>query len=165
VSTYVASATKQLAAEARTSTVSYDVERASDIEPQYVLKRRIHENIRTLLSGTEKDVLSLLRWEEGWDGYDAPKPKRASIDAAYAWIRTLHRDVRNELWIEPLVTADEEGDVVFEWWRGRKKLTVYISPKTAEYVKVERRDTGTEMVDGTIGTPRERHELWNWLLS
>lgn len=165
MSNYVASTTKQPTAEAETSTVSYDVERTSDVEPQYVLKRRMYENFRTPLSETEKGVLSLLRWQEGWDGYDAPKPKRASIDTAFAWIRTLYRDVRDVLWIEPLVTADEEGDVVLEWWRGRKKLTVYISPKTAEYVKVDRRDTGIEMVDGIIGTHSKRRESWNWLLS
>jgi len=28
------------------------------------------------------------------------------------------------------------GDVVFEWWRGKKKLTVYIGDEIAEYVKV-----------------------------
>lgn len=165
MSTFSALLPKQPAAEARPVTASYDVDRASDVEPQYVLKRRIHENFRRALSETEEDVLSLLTWQEGWDGYDAPKPKQASVDAAYAWIRTLYRDVRDVLWINPLVTADEDGDVVFEWWRGRRKLTVYISPKTAEYVKVERRDTGTEMVDGIIGTPTKRCELWNWLLS
>jgi len=145
--------------------VGYDGPRASDIEPQYVLRKHLHENFRTPLSETDEEVSNLLVWQAGWDGYDAPKPKHASINEARLWIRDLYRDVRDVLWIRPLVTADEEGDVVFEWWRGRKKLTVYISPGTAEYVKVERRDTGTELNDGIIGTPRELRELWNWLLS
>lgn len=123
-------------------------------------KRTSHESIKA-----ERDVVDLLKRREGWDGYDAPKPKPESVAAAYEWVRGLYRDVRGVLWEEPLVTADEEGDVVFEWWRGRKKLTVYVSLETAEYVKVERRDIGTEMHDGAIETDRGRRELWNWLLS
>jgi hypothetical protein len=84
---------------------------------------------------------------------------------ACSWIRELYRDVRHVLWIKPLITSDEQGDVVLEWWRGRKKLTIYISPETVEYITVERLDTGSEMNDGIIETPKKHRELWNWLRS
>lgn len=156
---------KQSTAEITTISASYRVAQDSEVGLKHGAERRIYKNFRTPLSETEEDIANLLGWKKGWDGYEAPKPRRASIDAAYAWVSELYRDVRHVLWIKPLVTADEEGDVVFEWWRRGKKLTVYVSPGTVEYVKVERRDTGTEMADGSIGTPRKRRELWNWLLS
>lgn len=163
MSKFLALSPKQPTAEAMVVNVSYDVDRTSNAQPQYVYKKQIHKNFCTPISETERDISKLRTWQEGWDGYDAPEPKRKSIDAALGWIGELYRDVRDVLWIKPLVTADEEGDVVFEWWRGRKKLTVYISPEAVDYIKVERRDTGTEMHDGIIETPRKHRELWNWL--
>jgi hypothetical protein len=165
MSASLASPPKQFTVEVTTTSASYRIDQAPEGGLKHGAERRLYKNFRTLLSQTEEDIASLLRWEKGWDGYEAPEPKQASIDAACAWVRELYRDVRDALWIRPLVTADEEGDIVFEWWRGRKKLTVYVSPDTVEYVKVERRETGTEMTDGSIETPRKRRELWNWLLS
>jgi hypothetical protein len=69
------------------------------------------------------------------------------------------------LWIEPHVSADEDGDVSFEWWKGRKKLTVYVTPKEVEYIKVDKTNSSLEMEDGSIETPVDRRILWNWLLS
>jgi hypothetical protein len=156
---------KQSNKEVTTTSASYRVAQVSEVGFKDGAEKRLYKNFRTPLSETEESIANLLRWEEGWDGYEAPKPKWASTNAACIWARELYKDVRDALWIKPLVTADEEGDVVFEWWRARKKLTVYISSEAAEYVGVERRDTGTEMKDGVIGTPRERRALWNWLLS
>ncbi len=143
------------------TTVDYVLHRGSGTEEP----KPLYKNFRDLLPETLHNIRNLLTWPERWDGYDAPKPNPASVEHARSWADDLYRDVRAELWIKPFVTADEEGDVVFEWWRGRKKLTIYVSPDTVEYVKVERRDTGTEMTDGSIGTPRKRRELWNWLRS
>ncbi len=44
--------------------------------------------------------------------------------------------------------ADAEGEVVFEWWHGNKKLTVYIGDDSAEYVQVWGTDRHSEMSDG-----------------
>ena len=151
--------------QATPSMVSYDVSGVSEIDPKPSKERSIHKNFDTPFSATERNIHALGIWLEGWDGYEAPRPNPDSIEQALLWANELYRDVRHVLWIEPLVTADEEGDVVLEWWRGRKKLTVYVSPETVEYVKVERRDMGVEMVDGVIGTPRTHRELWNWLRS
>jgi hypothetical protein len=132
----------------------------NDGEPQALIK-----NFPNRFPEIERKIADLMTWPEGWDGYDAPKPNPASVRHARSWAEELYRDLSAGLWIEPHVSADEDGEVSFEWWKGRKKLTVYISPKAAEYVKVERRDTGTEMEDGDIGPPPKRRELWNWLRS
>ena len=106
-----------------------------------------------------------MTWSEGWDGYDAPKPNPASVTHARSWVEELYRDLSAGLWIEPHVSADEDGEVSFEWWRGRKKLTVYVTPTAVEYIKVDKTNSSLEMKDGSIETPRDRRILWNWLLS
>lgn len=164
MSKFLASLPNQPAAGVATIAVSYDAPRESSVEPQYVLKKRLHKNFRTPLSDTEKDLADLLTWPEGWDGYDAPEPNPASIDHACLWIRELYRDVRDVLWIRPLVTADEDGDVVFEWWKEHKKLTVYVSSDAIEYVKVDRSGSSSEMRDGSITASKEGRALWHWLL-
>jgi hypothetical protein len=125
----------------------------------------LYKNFRNLLPETLRDIRNLLTWPEAWDGYSAPKPNPAAVEHARSWAEDLYRDVRAELWRKPYVSADEEGDVVFEWWNGARKITVYISPKTVEYLKVERLDTSTDMKEGSIRTAEERRLLWNWLIS
>ncbi len=114
---------------------------------------------------TERKIADLMTWPEGWDGYDAPKPNPASVRRARSWAEELYRDLSAGLWIEPHVSADDGGEVSFEWWKGRKKLTVYISPKAVEYIKVEKVDSSVKMEDGLIEAPKKRRELWNWLTS
>jgi len=113
----------------------------------------------------ERKIDDLMTWPEGWDGYDAPKPNPASVRHARSWAEALYRDLSSGLWIEPHVSADEDGEVSFEWWKGRKKLTVYVTPKAVEYIKVDKTNSSLEMEDGSIKTPVDRRTLWNWLLS
>jgi hypothetical protein len=156
---------EQPTTESTITSASYRVAQTFGDISEHGAEKRVLKNFRTPLSNTEEDLANLLSWGEGWDGYEAPQPRRVSINAACEWARELYRDVSHVLWIKPLITADEEGDVVFEWWRGSKKLTVYVSPNTVEYVRVERRGTNAEVTDGDIETPLERRKLWNWLLS
>jgi hypothetical protein len=62
------------------------------------------------------------------------------------------------------VTADADGAVVFEWWYGTKKLTVYVSDKSAEYVKVWGTDINSEMSDGEAESVDMCRALWLWLV-
>lgn len=114
---------------------------------------------------TEKKIFELLTWPEGWDGYDAPKPNPASVRYARLWAEELYRDLSAGLWIKPHISADDDGEVSFEWWKGRKKLTVYVFPGAVEYIKVERIGSSARMEDGLIDTPTKHRELWNWLIS
>jgi hypothetical protein len=131
-----------------------------DGEPQALIK-----NFPNRFPGIERKIIDLMTWSEGWDGYDAPKPNPASVRHARSWAEELYRDLSAGLWIEPHVSADEDGDVSFEWWKGRKKLTVYVTPKAVEYIKVDKTNSSLEMEDGSIETPVDRRILWNWLLS
>jgi hypothetical protein len=68
-------------------------------------------------------------------------------------------------WGEPLVNLSFDSEIVFEWWHGTKKLTVYILGNTAEYIKVWGTDIDNEMEDGTCSSPAELTDLWKWLVS
>ena len=102
------------------TTVDYVLHRGSGSDEP----KPLYKNFRDLLPETLHNIRNLLTWPESWDGYDAPKPNPASVEHARSWAEDLYRDVRAELWIKPLVTGDEEGDGVFEWWRGVRELDV-----------------------------------------
>jgi hypothetical protein len=99
------------------------------------------------------------------DGYDAPPPSGDAITHAVAWIIEMHNDalVIGEEWLEPHVSSDEEGNVVFEWWGTDRKLTVYVSAESVEYIKVERPAVASDLEDGIIQTDEDRRQLWRWL--
>ncbi len=112
---------------------------------------------------TELDALS--SWREGWNGYDAAAPNREAIGRAFLWIEDLYEDTLTAKrgWIDPHVVADAHGNVVLEWWEGRNKLTIYIRPKTVEYVKVSGPDIFSDMEDGEVEGTEDRRALWRWL--
>ena len=132
----------------------------NDGEPETLVR-----NFPNRFPETEAKIDELRNWQDGWDGYDAPKPDPTSIRRARSWAEELYKDLSAGLWIKPHISADDGGEVSFEWWRGRKKLTVYISPKAVEYIKVEKTGSSPKMEDGFIETPKKRRELWNWLIS
>lgn len=114
----------------------------------------------------ESKINDLMTWPEEWDGYQMA-PSHESITAAFSWIKSLYQEVsrEDEKWLDPLITADSFENVVFEWWEGRKKLTVYVTPETVEYLKVWGPDIFSDMEDGLIETPKQYLILWNWLIS
>jgi hypothetical protein len=59
------------------------------------------------------------------------------------------------------VTAGVNGEVVLEWWHGEKKLTVYVTSESVEYLKVWGDDIGSEMEDGDAAPVAPA--LWRWL--
>lgn len=55
----------------------------------------------------------LTEFEQNWDGYDCVKPCIESITRARAWVATPAFDAFGNTM--PLVTADNSGEVLFEW--------------------------------------------------
>ncbi|HZS77281.1 MAG TPA: hypothetical protein VFA41_11765 [Ktedonobacteraceae bacterium] len=119
------------------------------------------------LNDTISRVQALLTLKEGWNGYDALPPDPDAIQHAAKWIRGLYLEVSNidHAWIEPNVIADAEGNVVFEWWHGKKKLTVYVGRESAEYVQVWGTDIYSEMAEGDVESASIQQKLWLWLVS
>lgn len=125
----------------------------------------LHKNFHNPLWKTNSELIALLSWQEGWNGYDAAAPNSESVGHALIWIEALYRDTltTDTGWMAPHAILDAHGDVVFEWWKGQRKLTVYVRPGTVEYVKVWGPDIFSDMEDGKVEGTEDRRKLWNWL--
>lgn len=125
---------------------------------------RTHSVYVPPLAALSLRITSLLSWPKEWDGYQMA-PSRESVTHAFRWIKDLYEDVpaMGEEWIDPLIGADAHGNVVFEWWKDHKKLTVYVHPETVEYVQVSGPDIFSDMEDGEVEGEEDRRALWHWL--
>lgn len=103
---------------------------------------------------------------EGRSGVGAAAPDRAAVRKATSWLEQMYEDVMTTsgTWFAPSVVADAFGNVVFEWWEGDRKLTVYVTPTVVEYVKVWGPDMFSDMEDGYIEGAEGRQALWRWLM-
>lgn len=137
--------------------------------PQFPLDNAgvVERIVREVLNATLGKLQRLATWKAGWNGYDAQSPDAGAISHAQTWIVKLFLAAADldSLWIEPNVTADTNGDIVFEWWHGNKKLTVYIGKSSAEYVQVWGADIHSEMLDGDAESDSACRSLWLWLVS
>jgi hypothetical protein len=108
---------------------------------------------------------NLCAFSTNWTGYDSLAPNPDAILHAGNWITSLFLEVADigPSWIPLNVIAEANGDVVFEWWHGKKKLTVYIGGETAEYIQVWGTDIHAEMADGNAEPISVRRALWLWL--
>ena len=125
------------------------------------------ERTALVILPTLHDVYELQSWSDGWNGYDAYASTHETVQYAEHWISLFYHEVINsgQHWLEPNVTASAEGEVLFEWRRDTKALTLYIGNQSAGYVKDWGLDINTEMEDGQANSPNIRRELWNWLMS
>ena len=129
--------------------------------------RVIARNFRDSLLSTLQEVHALEKRAPGWDGYDAPAPNPRAIARA---IRELPRmsELANSTrfsWQESYVSSDENGNVSLEWWQGRRKVTVYVSPDEMDYVKVWGTNIFDEMEDGKLSDLGAWRAVWDWLHS
>ncbi len=116
---------------------------------------------------TLTQIHNLLEWNADWNGYDSLVPNPDAVAHAENWIVRLFLEVADlgRVWIKPNVIADAEGEVVFEWWHGHKKLTVSIGDDSAEYVQVWGTDIHSEMSDSDAEPISMCRSLWLWLTS
>ncbi|SRR6266567_557799 len=121
---------------------------------------------RMIIWDTLTDLYSLLTWGDGWNGYDACAPRYDAVTNADSWVEQLFLEVMDldRDWIKPNVLATAEGDVVFRWRVGTKKLTIYIGDQSAEYLKVWGPDVNDDMDDGSADLTTTRKALWEWLI-
>jgi hypothetical protein len=122
-------------------------------------------SISTPMADVSREIAQLECTTEEWNAAGGQVSLQLAITHAQTWLIDLYQDAQSVgLWIKPHITADAMGNIVFEWWNGPRKLTVYVSPDTTEYVKVWGPNIFTEMEDGEITSPDDRRELWQWLI-
>jgi hypothetical protein len=137
--------------------------------PQFPLDTAsiVERIVREALQDTLAQIHNLLAWKVGWNGYNSLAPDYGAVLHADNWIVKLFLEVAelDRVWIRPNVTAGPDGEVVFEWWYGTKKLTIYISDQNAEYVQVLGTDIHSGMSDGDAESISMCRSLWLWLTS
>lgn len=90
---------------------------------------------RAALSEALRQVSALESLPAGWNGYDSLPPAAESVRHARLWLEAQWQQCRSEgvRWYAPNVTADAEGEIVFEWWAGDRSLIVYVEGDSAEF--------------------------------
>lgn len=156
-----------------TTSLRQPVERSTSPRAGHAVRRgsgpsepeAIHKNFHAPLWEVTEKVIGLLRWQEGWNGFDVAAPNPKAVAHAILWVRDMYSDAlaTGRDWRDPHVTADEDGDAAFEWRNGEKGLAVYVSGEDASYIKHWGVDIASEMEDGDASTSESRRELWSWL--
>lgn len=113
------------------------------------------------LTYTWNQIDALHDLEENWGGCEVAAPDPSAIEQAKRWIASMHRDTKavGLPWVDPHVSASEDGDVSFEWWQGQKKLTVYVSATTTLLLKVWGLSITNQMAEGVAETIDERQSV------
>lgn len=143
--------------------------------------RTMQDNIRrrTASSGESAypvQILSLMnkikqkeQLQDNWDGNGSLKPSTENTERAIEFLRRMFRylsafDEKHPLhWKHPHVSVSEEGIIVFEWWHGNHKITIYNEKKSTNYLKVWGSDILANMDEGELHIPEDIISLWNWL--
>ena len=118
------------------------------------------------IGNVEIKVAKLSSWGADWNGNNVAAPEVRSIERARKWIRQMYADVllNKLIWRDPHVSANEDGNVTFEWWHEDRSLTVYVEPDHTWYVTSWGADVMSEMDDGTADSAEERQDVWKWLM-
>lgn len=134
-------------------------------DPYQALKEA--SNIEVLaLYAVRAAILKLQSLEPDWDGFGSLQPNSEAVKKAWTLVGDLYDSALETRlpWIQPHVASSEDGNVVFEWWSGSHKLTLYISDESCEYVQVWGPDMNAQMRDGTL-VGDQFQGLWRWLLA
>jgi hypothetical protein len=105
----------------------------------------------------------LRKLEDNWNGYNVSAPQHEAIAFAKQWVEKTYL-ILPKLWTIPHVTANEDGEVVLEWSKGKKRLLVYISDQDAGYIMAWGPSITSEMTDGEAMSEQSRGQILAWLL-
>lgn len=117
-----------------------------------------------LLSLRQK-LTALQDLPENWDGHGSAKPNSLAIANALGWLEEIYSQIFEAgfEWCAPHITASEDGEVVFEWWHGTRKLTLYFGvDNQAEFIQIWGTHIKNEMDDGELEVIKIIN-LWKWL--
>lgn len=98
-----------------------------------------------------------------WDGHGSVRPDALAIENSRQFLEEAYRQSEAaEGWQAPHISSSEDGEIVFEWWNGNRKLTVYVGPRERTYIKSWGPHVMNDMDDGAL--PEDGiSSLWTWL--
>ena len=114
-------------------------------------------------SSTRQALQALGLRGPNWDGAGSPPPNPQAIGNASARVVELFEVATAAKWKAPFVSADEQGDVSFEWWEGPRKITLYFGDQTIEMLLVWGKNVETEMQHSELDDVSDFASAWAWL--
>ena len=66
-------------------------------------------------------------------------------------------------WHPPHASVDADGEMLFEWWRKDRKLSLYFGADAPEFIKVWGTHLDDQMESGSLPTSAAFRALWDWL--
>jgi len=119
---------------------------------------------RFFLVRSQAALRNLAAMPADWDGVGSAKPSADAIANASARLPELFRLAGgHSSWHAPHISADEAGDITFEWWVADRKVTLYFGADSMLVVKVWGPNIATEMEDLPIHHVSEFGDVWTWL--
>ena len=94
-----------------------------------------------------------------------PAAATAATLMAKRWIESLQIEAEFSgfAWKAPLVTASDCDELTFEWWHRDRKISLYFSEASVEYVKVWGAHVFDQMESGEVRSSKVFRGLWFWL--
>jgi hypothetical protein len=121
---------------------------------------------RAILCELARRINALRTWGAEWEDYDAAPPTPRTVDRAHEWISQLYLDAYliGRPWVDPLITASEEGEAMFEWQLQGRRLTIRVTEAGATYSKLWGTRPNFHFEDGVAETRQRTQSLWAWLV-
>jgi hypothetical protein len=86
--------------------------------------------------------------------------------SARRWAAKFYGEaMRMGTWVTPHITPDESGDIAFEWWRNKKKLTIYVGEWKADAFLTDYATADGKIMEANASSTAERAEIWKWFIS
>jgi hypothetical protein len=98
-----------------------------------------------------------------WDGHGSAKPNEYAVEKARQLLEDAYREANATIgWQSPYISASEDGEIIFEWWNGVRKLTIYVGAEQSTFLKSWGPHIVDEMEDGILPQSWDP-ALWVWL--
>ncbi|WP_060117136.1 hypothetical protein [Burkholderia ubonensis] len=124
-----------------------------------------HDPIVLAVQTAKHEIERLEELGENWDGYGSAKPDRDAIKRAIGLLPNFIRAAeKTGGWKLPHVSANETGEILLEWWKAEKKLTLFVRADGIDYLRAWGADIEHEMTDGEL-SEEAFPGLWSWLSS
>jgi hypothetical protein len=120
---------------------------------------------RLFTQTSRQKLVEFAKLPADWDGRGSAAPRADSVANASTRLSELYRlATAHGVWREPHISSSEDGDVTFEWWSGRRKVTVYFGDDDGiEVLRVWGVDVAKEMELLHLSTLEGFVEVWSWL--
>lgn len=110
---------------------------------------------------------------DDWDGHGSSRPDASSVSNARQFLEDVYRQTVvasaqqtqervTPGWQAPHISANEDGEIVFEWWNGNRKLTIYVGPRQLMYIKSWGPHVVLDMEDAVL-LDNDIPAMWGWL--